>query len=63
MRLLKGMVIDLNSTDAFINFNDGTTMDIGVNKLPKKVKVGDFVDIDLSNKDMTNINDKLVDFF
>ena len=55
------MVIDLNSTDAFINFNDGTTMDIGVNKLPRKIKVGDIVEIDLSNKSITN--DKLVDFF
>lgn len=61
MRLLKGMVIDLNQTDAFINFNDGTTMDVGISKLPRKVKVGDIVDIDLSNKSMTN--DTSINFF
>jgi hypothetical protein len=55
------MVIDLNPTDAFINFNDGTTMDIGINQLPRAVKVGDMVEIDLSSKNITN--DKFVDFF
>ncbi|HEY5562193.1 MAG TPA: hypothetical protein VIK72_10650 [Clostridiaceae bacterium] len=55
------MVIDLNQTDAFINFNDGTTMDVGISKLPRKVKVGDIVDIDLSNKSMTN--DTSINFF
>lgn len=57
-----GKIIDMNNTDAFINFSDGTTMDISVSHLPKKSKTGDSVDINLDT--FTNMrNDKMEDFF
>lgn len=57
-----GKIIDMNNTDAFINFLDGTTMDISVSHLPKNSKIGDSVDINLGN--FTNMNnDKMEDFF
>lgn len=56
-----GKVIDMNVTDAFINFEDGTTMDIGVPRLPQGTKVGDKVNIEPRPTRLTN--DKLVDFF
>ncbi|SHI84030.1 hypothetical protein SAMN05444401_1554 [Clostridium amylolyticum] len=46
---MKGKVIDMNKTDAFISFENGTTMDISVNNLPRHVSVGDEVDIHFSN--------------
>jgi len=58
---MRGIVIDMNKTDAFINFDDGTTMDIGRSQLSSDIKIGDRVDISLNT---TNIsNDKLIDFF
>lgn len=57
-----GRIIDMNNTDAFISFQDGTTMDIGIARLPKDSKVGDTVDINLTTP-MNMINDKMVDFF
>ncbi len=56
-----GKIIDMNFTDAFINFADGTTMDIGVSKLPAGSKTGDTVNIDPKSTKLTN--NKLVDFF
>ena len=46
---MKGKVIDMNKTDAFISFENGTTMDISVNNLPRHVSVGDEVDIHFSS--------------
>jgi hypothetical protein len=57
-----GKIIDMNNTDAFINFLDGTTMDVSISHLPKKSKIGDSVDINLGA--FTNMrNDKMEDFF
>lgn len=58
---MRGIVIDMNKTDAFINFDDGTTMDISRSQLSSEIRIGDKVDISLNT---TNIsNDKLIDFF
>lgn len=58
---MKGRIIDMNSTDAFVSFDDGTTMDIGVARLPHHAVVGDIVNIDFDT--YKNSNDKLEDFF
>ncbi|MDP4143587.1 MAG: hypothetical protein Q8936_03770 [Bacillota bacterium] len=57
-----GRIIDLNSTDAFINFEDGTTMDINVSRIPKNSRIGDVIDVEMSPH-IPLANDKLVDFF
>lgn len=68
---MKGKVLDLNQTDAFISFQDGTTMDISTSRLSSSVKVGDIVDISISTTSSINsdtflhdrlTNNKLVDF-
>lgn len=56
-----GRIIDMNNTDAFVTFDDGTTMDIGVAHLKKGAAVGDMVNIEPSLPKM--INEKMVDFF
>ena len=57
-----GKIIDIDNTDAFINFLDGTTMDVSVARLPKDSKVGDTVDLNISAP--TNmLNDKMIEFF
>lgn len=56
-----GKILDINQTDAYINFNDGTTFNVGISHLPKNVHIGDMVDIDISNIKMSN--DKLISFF
>jgi hydrogenase maturation factor len=57
-----GKIIDIDNTDAFINFLDGTTMDVSVSRLPKDSKVGDTVDLNIGTP--TNmLNDKMIDFF
>ena len=58
---MKGKVIDKSLTDAFVSLENGETMDISVSQLPKNIKIGDRVEIPLSNHTLTN--DKLVDFF
>lgn len=69
---MKGKVLDLNQTDAFISLNDGTTMNISLSSLPLGTKPGDMVDIPFSTLNSLNNNlfnhdsmrnDKLVDFF
>ncbi len=53
-----GKIIDMNNTDAFINFLDGTTMDVSNARLPKNSKIGDTVDINTVSP--TNmLNDKI----
>ncbi|MBU3178905.1 hypothetical protein KPL47_21575 [Clostridium estertheticum] len=44
-----GKIIDMNSTDAFINFQDGTTIDVSITRLPRNSKTGDTIDLDISN--------------
>jgi hypothetical protein len=56
-----GKIIDMNFTDAFINFEDGTTMDIGISHLPIDSKVGDRINLD--PKAIRMKNDKLIDLF
>jgi hypothetical protein len=57
-----GKIIDMNNTDAFINFSDGTTRDISVSHLPRNSKIGDSVNINLEI--FTNMrNDKMENFF
>lgn len=54
-----GRIIDMNSTDAYISFEDGTTMYVGKSHIPKNYKVGDRVDINVTNSATIMINDKL----
>lgn len=56
-----GRIIDLDKTDAFILFLDGTTMDINVSRLPHNVKIGDSVDIPINNFNLSN--DKMDNFY
>ena len=57
-----GKIIDMNNTDAFVNFSDGTTMDVSVARLPKNSKTGDTVDLNIAAP--TNmLNNKMLDFF
>lgn len=58
---MNGRIIDMNNTDAFVTFDDGTTMDIGVSHLPPHSKVGDTINIEFSTTKMTN--DKLTNIF
>ena len=56
-----GKIIDMDNTDAFINFLDGTTMDISIARLPKDSKIGDSVDINIGTSNL--LNDKMESFF
>jgi hypothetical protein len=58
---MKGKVIDKSLTDAFVNLENGSTLDISLSHLPKNLKVGDMVEVPFDNHSLTN--DKLVDFF
>jgi len=49
-----GRIIDMNKTDAFVSFDDDTTMDIGISHLPPNSKVGDVVNIEFNTTKMTN---------
>ena len=57
-----GKIIDMNNTDAFINFLDGTTMDVSISRLPKNSKIGDSVDLNMAAPTNMN-NDKMENFF
>ena len=56
-----GKIIDMDSTDAFITFEDGTTMDISLSRLPTPIKIGETVDIPINTSQLRN--DKMNDFF
>lgn len=56
-----GKVIDMNHTEAFVSFDNGTTTGVSKFSLPQNVKIGDSVNIDPNVTRLTN--DKLVDFF
>lgn len=60
--MMFGKIIDIDNTDAFINFLDGTTMDVSVARLPKDSKIGDTVDLTL-NTPTNMLNDKMINFF
>ena len=57
-----GKIIDMDNTDAFINFLDGTTMDVSISRLPKNSKIGDSVDLNMDLSTNMN-NDKMDNFF
>lgn len=59
--MMFGKIIDMDNTDAFINFLDGTTMDISIARLPKDSKIGDSVDINIGTSNL--LNDKMESFF
>ena len=56
-----GRVIDMDGTDAFITFQDGTTVDINLSRLPTKVKIGETIDIPVNSSQLKN--DKLNNLF
>ena len=56
-----GRIIDMNNTDAFVAFDDGTTMDVGIAHLKKGAAIGDTVRINPGEQKI--INEKLVDYF
>ena len=60
--IMKGKIIDMNKTDAFVSFENGTTMDVGISHLPKDSKVGDTIDINFSNKSKIE-NDRMPNIF
>lgn len=69
---MKGKIIDMNSTDAFILLEDGSSADVKISHLPYGSKIGSQVNIDLSTTHVLEdetisqnkiSNDKLVDFF
>lgn len=47
-----GRIIDMDATDAYISFEDGTTLDIGFAHIPKNSEVGDSVNIELNTTKM-----------
>ena len=57
-----GKIIDMDSTDAFINFLDGTTMDVSIARLPKNSKIGDSVDFNMGAP-ISMTNDKMGNLF
>ena len=69
---MKGKVLDMNKTDAFVSLEDGSTIDLDVSRLSQNVKVGDTVDIPITMRnsvdtssfshDKANSN-KQIDFF
>jgi len=56
-----GKIIDMDSTDAFITFEDGTTLDISLSRLPRPIKIGETVDIPVNTSPQQN--DRMTDFF
>jgi len=59
-----GKIIDMDSTDAFVNFLDGTTIDVSINRLPKNSKIGDSVDLNIAAPSLTSMrSDKMGNLF
>ena len=59
-----GKIIDMDSTDAFVNFLDGTTIDVSINRLPKNSKIGDSVDLNIAAPSLTSMrSDKIGNLF
>lgn len=56
-----GKIIDINRTDAYVSFDDGITLGVGIAHLPPNVQIGDTVNIEKNSTKMTN--DKYIDFF
>ncbi len=56
-----GKIIDMDRTDAFVIFEDGTTMDISLSRLPHLVRIGETVDIPITTSNIRN--DRMDNFF
>lgn len=56
-----GKVIDINITDAYITFEDGTTKYVSLSNLPRGTAIGDSVNTDPGLIRLNN--SKLMDFF
>ncbi|GAA0121183.1 MAG: hypothetical protein KID00_14095 [Clostridium argentinense] len=56
-----GKIIDMNNTDAFIECAEGLTINVSINKLPTHTKIGDKINLSLSNSS-TMLNNKIIDF-
>ncbi|MBU3092513.1 hypothetical protein K2F40_13790 [Clostridium sp. CM028] len=56
-----GKIIDMSNTDAFINFLNGTSINVSVSRLPKNSKIGDTIDLNIDAP--TNmLNDTMINF-
>ena len=55
-----GIVIDLDATDAFVDFQDGSTIDVSLTHLPSSIKRGDTVEIE---DNLTNKINNAIDYF
>lgn len=51
-----GKIIDINLSEAFVNFNDGRMVNIVVNQLPPGSKIGDTVNIQTGSIGAVNFN-------
>lgn len=47
-----GRIIDMNTTDAYVTFDDGTTLDVGLTHIPQNSKVGDSINIEQNTTKM-----------
>jgi hypothetical protein len=54
-------LIDINKIEAFITLQDGTTVDIGLCHLPKNIKIGENINVELNCSKMAN--DRMENFF
>ncbi|MGH4052501.1 MAG: hypothetical protein ACREVX_14430 [Clostridium sp.] len=57
-----GKIIDMNNTDAFVNFLNGTTVNVSVSRLPKNSKLGDTVDLN-NESPSSMIKNSMINFF
>lgn len=55
-----GKIIDMDRTDAFITFEDGTIADVSLSRLPTPIKIGETVDIPVTSPLQ---NDRMDNFF
>jgi len=69
---MKGTILEMNSTDASILLDNGTTIDIHTSRIPSGSKVGSKISLENFSEDSLNqqnfmndrlSNEKLVDFF
>jgi hypothetical protein len=54
-----GIVIDLDATDAFVDFQDGSTIDVSLTHLPSNIRIGDTVEIEYN---LTNRMNNAIDY-
>jgi len=56
-----GKIIDMNNTDAFVNFLNGTTINVSVSRLPRNSKLGDTVDLN-NEAPSSMLKDSMINF-